>query len=188
MERNSWSVTWLGGAVVSETEQAVGQTRAWLRDFVVGRDMCPYAAGPLRSGRVRIAVSEGADGESALADLMREADRLCREDPSDLETTLLVLTKGFAGFERFWEASLFAQVMLKASGLEGVLQVVAFHPDFRFEGSAPDDPGNAVNRSPYPMWHLLREDSVARVLATDPSASEVPDRNRARLLADRGQG
>ena len=173
---------------MSEAEEPVGKTRAWLRDFVVGRDMCPYAAGPLRSGRVRIAVSEGADAEAALADLMREADRLCREDPSVLETTLLVLTRGFSGFDRFWEASLFAQVMIKASGLEGVLQVVAFHPEFRFEGADPHDPGNAVNRSPYPMWHLLREDSVARVLESDPSAYEVAERNRARLLLDPEEG
>jgi hypothetical protein len=171
----------VGGLVVKDAEEAVGQTRAWLRDFVVGRDMCPYASGPLRSGRVRIAVSEGADAEAALADLMREADRLNREPASRVETTLLVLTKGFPRFDAFWEASLFAQVMLKACDLEGILQVVAFHPDFRFEGAAASDPGNAVNRSPFPMWHLLREASVAQVLASDPEAAGIPERNRARL-------
>ena len=31
-------------------------------------------------------------------------------------------------------------------------------------GSAPDDPANLSNRSPWPTLHLLREDSIARAV------------------------
>ncbi|WP_286851514.1 DUF1415 family protein, partial [Hydrogenophaga sp. 70-12] len=51
--------------------------------------------------------------------------------------------------------------------LEGVIQVASFHPDYRFEGTEPEDITNATNRSPFPTLHLLREDSVARAVASE---------------------
>jgi hypothetical protein len=68
--------------------------------------------------------------------------------------------------------------------LEGVIQVASFHPAFQFEGSEPDDIGNATNRAPYPMLHLLREDSVARAVASHAGdADTIVQRNIATLQA-----
>ena len=49
-------------------------------------------------------------------------------------------------------------------GLEGEIQIASFHPQYQFAGTDPDDIGNATNRSPYPMLHLLREQSIARAV------------------------
>ena len=65
--------------------------------------------------------------------------------------------------------------------MEGTLQIASFHPAYQFEGSAPGDPANYSNRSPYPMLHLLREESVAKAVALHPDAEGIPERNIARL-------
>ncbi len=59
------------------------------------------------------------------------------------------------------------------AALAGVLQVASFHPGYRFEGTAPDDVANFTNRSPHPMLHLLREDSIARAVAALPDAAAI---------------
>ena len=56
-------------------------------------------------------------------------------------------------------------------GLEGVIQIASFHPQYQFAGTEPDDVENYTNRSPYPMLHLLREASVERAVAAFPDAS-----------------
>jgi len=58
-----------------------------------------------------------------------------------------------------------------------VLQVASFHPGYQFEGTAPEDVENLSNRSPYPMLHLLREDSIARAVAAYPDAAAIYQRN-----------
>ncbi|HSU80903.1 MAG TPA: DUF1415 domain-containing protein, partial [Thermoanaerobaculia bacterium] len=66
-------------------------------------------------------------------------------------------------------------------GLEGVLQVASFHPDYQFAGTEPDDVTNYTNRSPYPTLHLLREASVERAVASVSDASEIYERNMETL-------
>jgi len=157
------------------------QTRAWLRDVVVKLSLCPYAAEPLQRGRVRFAESTATDAGDAWRDLMLEAERLATAEASTLQTTLLILPNWHMDFTRFWEATQDAEDLLTDAELPVALQVVAFHPAFQFGDTDPDDPANGVNRSPYPMWHLLRADDVAEVVRTDPSVHDLPDRNRALL-------
>jgi uncharacterized protein len=55
--------------------------------------------------------------------------------------------------------------------------VASFHPEYRFEGTEPDAVENFTNRSPYPMLHLLREESITRVAADPAALREIPERN-----------
>ena len=66
---------------------------------------------------------------------------------------------------------------LAALDLEGIIQVASFHPDYRFAGTEADDISNYSNRSPYPMLHLLREDSVERAVAAHPDTDAIYQRN-----------
>eukprot|EP00591_Stephanopyxis_turris_P002220 CAMPEP_0195507292 /NCGR_PEP_ID=MMETSP0794_2-20130614/762_1 /TAXON_ID=515487 /ORGANISM="Stephanopyxis turris, Strain CCMP 815" /LENGTH=140 /DNA_ID=CAMNT_0040633925 /DNA_START=343 /DNA_END=766 /DNA_ORIENTATION=- len=45
--------------------------------------------------------------------------------------------------------------------LHGIIQVAPFHPRFEFEGSGADGVDNLTNRSPFPIFHLLREEEVS---------------------------
>ena len=71
-----------------------------------------------------------------------------------------------------------AEDLIEEEDYEGVYQVASFHPDYLFAGSDSEDPANYTNRSPYPMLHLLREESIEKALehySGDPD--EIPERN-----------
>jgi hypothetical protein len=70
-----------------------------------------------------------------------------------------------------------ADDLLTEMGLEGVLQIASFHPQFQFADAGPDDIGNATNQSPYPTLHLLREASIDRAVEAFPEAEAIYERN-----------
>jgi len=76
--------------------------------------------------------------------------------------------------------------MLVQMKLEGVYQVASFHPDYRFSGTEPDDVENFTNRSPYPMLHIIREESLERAIADYPDVEQIPTRN-IKLMNDLGR-
>ncbi|HPY41234.1 MAG TPA: DUF1415 family protein, partial [Thiolinea sp.] len=67
--------------------------------------------------------------------------------------------------------------LLYQEGLEGILQIASFHPQYQSSGTELDDAENYTNRSPYPMLHLLREDSLEKAIAQHPNVDAIPERN-----------
>ncbi|MCS7102020.1 MAG: DUF1415 domain-containing protein [Burkholderiaceae bacterium] len=151
-------------------EAVIAATRRWIERAVIGLNLCPFARGALP--RLRLAVSAATTTEALLADLVVELRRLAAAEPAQLETTLLIHPRVLQDFLDFNDFLDVAEAAVRALGLEGVIQIASFHPQYRFAGSAPEDIENFTNRAPYPILHLLREDSVARAVAAvdDPSA------------------
>lgn len=161
-----------------EIEEAV---RRWLASFVVGLSLCPFAARELENHRVRFAVSTAETEDHLLSDLDAELT-LLNSTPS-IETTLLIhpqVLQAFADFNQFLDL---VDRLLDVSGYEGIFQVASFHPHYQFAGTAEDDAENYSNRSPYPILHILREESVARAIASHPCTDDIPATNIARLNA-----
>jgi uncharacterized protein len=160
------------------------QTRRWLAEVVVGLDLCPFARVPWEGGKVAVVVAEVTDLEAMLTEVLMAATALLR---GPHETTLLVLPwAGLARFEDLLDAVDLAEALLDRSGHTDRVQLVGFHPDYRFADADPDDPANATNRSPHPMVHLLRRADVARAAATHPDVEGIPARNIA-LLRELGE-
>ena len=65
--------------------------------------------------------------------------------------------------------------------VEGLIQVASFHPDYQFADLDKDDVRNYTNRSPYPMFHLIRESSIEKAREQMDTES-IPDRNMDLLL------
>src|SRR5690606_13416144 len=84
-------------------------------------------------------------------------------------------------FFNYRQFLIWADRVLSRSGLKGIYQIASFHPDYRFSHSEHDTPGNYTNRSPYPMLHLLREDSLESAVAGYPDTNDIPKRNVALL-------
>lgn len=61
--------------------------------------------------------------------------------------------------------------------LNGIIQIASFHPKYQFAGSGTDDVENYTNRSPYPMFHLLREDSLEKAIENYQNPEEIPEIN-----------
>jgi len=140
-------------------------------------NLCPFAKAVHVKEQVRWVLSEATTPQALLEELLQELRLLAEADPQAVDTTLLIhpqVLQDFLDFNDFLGA---ADAALEELGLDGTLQIASFHPQFQFEGSAPDDMGNFSNRAPYPTLHLLREDSIERAVEAVPDAADIYQRN-----------
>jgi len=158
-------------------DDPIATTRRWLERAVIGLNLCPFAKAVVAKEQVRIVLSDATTPEALLAELGEELLRL-RDTPAEqVDTTLLIHPRVLGDFLDYNDFLDDADALVEALALDGVLQVASFHPDYQFAGSAPDDVENFTNRAPYPILHLLREDSVARAVAAFPDPDAIVERN-----------
>jgi hypothetical protein len=162
-------------------DDILAATRHWLARAVIGLNLCPFAKSVYVKEQVRYAISEATTLEDALADLETELRTLEAADPQQVDTTLVIYPRVFADFVDYNDALFFADRLVQQLRLDGVLQIASFHPEYRFEGSEADDIENYTNRAPYPILHLLREDSIARAVDAFPDASAIYEKNQETL-------
>ncbi|MGP8304827.1 DUF1415 domain-containing protein [Vibrio sp. YIC-376] len=159
------------------------QVDQWLNDVVIGLNLCPFAAKPQRNKQIKIFVSEASQEEALLEDILLQLIELSQSEPEKLETTLVVVPNML---DDFWDYNLFidwVEGLIKQQDWEGIFQVATFHPDYCFGGAEPEDDENLTNRSPYPIFHLIREESMEKVLKHYPAPESIPDTNIARVSA-----
>lgn len=153
----------------------VKSVERWLTSIVIELNLCPFAGREYRSDKVRFKESLATTQEALLQDLVVEMSLLTRRP--EIETTLLIhpgVLTDFAAFNQFLS---FAESVIDAMSLDGVYQIASFHPDYQFAGTAEDEPENFTNRSPFPILHILREDSLEQAIDSYPDTSEIPERN-----------
>lgn len=168
---------------MSTSEKIIDQTKKWITDVVVGCNFCPFAAREVKRGSIHYRVLHEAEISSvlaAVAQAMRELD----EDRT-IETTLLIIPQGLENFDQYLDLLAEAEDRLFAEGYEGIYQLASFHPEYLFAGATASDPANYTNRSPYPMLHLLREDSVSKAVDSHADIDAVPA-NNIRFANERG--
>lgn len=59
----------------------------------------------------------------------------------------------------------------------GEFQIATFHPHYQFADTHPDDAENLTNRAPFPILHLIREDSLSQAIKHYPDPENIPSRN-----------
>ena len=164
-----------------DPERIERDVRRWLERAVIGLNLCPFAKAVYAKSQVRIVVSD-ATTERALLEQLGEEMALLRDAPAEaIDTTLLVhpqVLQDFLDYNDFLDD---ADALVEAMELDGVLQVASFHPHYQFAGTEPDDAENLTNRAPYPILHLLREDSVDRAVAAYPEPDAIVERNIATM-------
>ena len=164
-----------------ETTDYAEITECWVRNLVVGLNLCPFAAEPLRRGRIRYAVCLESETEAIFRSLLQEMEAMLRLPEAEVETSLFIVPHGLATFEAYLALLESAEDALHEVGLEGVFQLASFHPDYCFAGEDQNDPANYTNRSPFPMFHLIREASLERALENYPNPATIPLRNVEKL-------
>ncbi|RKF45542.1 DUF1415 domain-containing protein [Paraburkholderia fungorum] len=162
-------------------DAVIAVTRHWLTKAVIGLNLCPFAKAVHVKEQIRYAVSDAVDMEGVLTDLETEIQALVAASPETVDTTLLVLPRALGDFLDYNDCLFFAERMIKQLRLEGIIQIASFHPHYQFEGSEPDDIENYTNRAPYPIFHLLREDSIERAVQAFPDAEAIYERNQDTL-------
>ena len=155
--------------------EIIESVQRWVESFVVDMNLCPYAKRELIKNRVRFVLTAVETEEELLIVLQAELELL--HGDSAIETTLLIHAKVLQVFDDYNQFLNHADKLLQQMGFEGVYQIASFHPHYQFGGTDPDDAENYTNRSPYPMLHIIREDSIARAIADSPNAEQIPVRN-----------
>jgi uncharacterized protein len=156
-------------------------TQMWLERIVIGLNLCPFAKAVHIKQQIRWVVSQATSAEQLAQDVQHELALLRDADPAHIDTTLLIHPLVLQDFIEYNDFLNQADALLDQMQLDGVVQIASFHPHYQFAGTVADDVTNHTNRSPYPMLHLLREDSVARAVAATPDAAQIYERNMATL-------
>ena len=156
-------------------------TKSWIEQFVIAYHLCPFASKPFREDRIRYVLLE-EENEDKLHDLMMEEVKILQSQPSEVvETTLIIHPNIGRTFDSYLDIFAALEKQLEMQKLEEFVQLASFHPDYQFAETDYDHPENFTNRSPYPMIHLLRVDSVEASIESYPDTMRIPTNNIARM-------
>ena len=155
----------------------VATTKNWINTFVIRHNLCPFAKKPYLQNTIRYEVYEGTDWEELGIILQNESLYLKNTPKSTVETTVLIIPNALDDFNDYLDFLAFANRLIFALNLDGVLQIASFHPDYQFYGTAKEDVTNKTNQAPFPLLHLLREESVAAAVAHYTEPASIPERN-----------
>ena len=159
-----------------DKEIFVAQTKKWILDVVVGCNFCPFALPEVKKNSIHYDVIVG-NKTVVLKALSAALQKMTAQ--VEIETMFLILPQNFDRFPDYLKLVSSAEGLLKKEGYEGIFQVATFHPAYVFAGAGLNDAANYTNRSPYPMLHILREESVSRAVDSIPGAHKIPERNIA---------
>ena len=142
---------------------------------VIGENLCPFANDVF--SRVAVVVESTSNVERVGLAFAEELTQLLEAGPVARPTTLLVLTQLGRLFDDYLDIAEYLNDCLGVLELSDEFQIATFHPDYQFAGSDTDDPANWTNRSPWPMFHILRTADVASAREAHPNIDSIPERN-----------
>lgn len=161
----------------ADDDQIIAATENWLEKAVIGLNLCPFAKAVHVKKQVRYVVSSATTPEALLEQLMEELQRLSDTDPEQVDTTLLIhpfVLTDFLDYNEFLDV---ADAAVEDMQLDGEIQVASFHPQYQFADTDINDIANYTNRAPYPILHLLREESIDRAVEAFPEAEQIFEKN-----------
>ena len=159
-----------------EDHPIIHNTMDWIQGIVIGLNFCPFAEKPLLQGKMNIVVIRGLDERNIMAQVLAE----CFTRQTSSGTSLMVCPdlypNDFTSFLGVY--NILQDGILVDNELTDDIQIAPFHPKFVFDGSGPNGVDNYTNRSPYPIFHILREVEVSHAVdALQGDASKVWQRN-----------
>jgi len=153
-------------------EEVRKKTMDWIQNVVIGLRLCPFAEKPVNISppgkkAFQILVVQGDDPNIIARTILQEMIRLTVSP----ESTSVVVTPDFhkTDFHLYLDyLALLEDMFLNDENSEESklinhqIQIAPFHPKFQFESSSDSsDVTNYTNKSPYPMFHILREEDVS---------------------------
>lgn len=165
--------------MILSDEFIIQHTQNWIRSFIIQFKICPFAKREVEQGSLRIQVSPAKKIKQALEEFMEEIHLLDKN--RGIETILLVFPALFSDFYDYLDFVDLAEALLLKQGYEGIYQLASFHPDYCFSDVDYDEVSNYTNRSPYPMLHLLREESIEKAIDFYGDTEKIPENNIATM-------
>jgi hypothetical protein len=160
-----------------DKQTVIDGTRRWISSMVIGLNLCPFAERVFKADKIRYVVTDAQEETTLLKDLADELEALAASPCSSVETTLLIHPYALGNFLDYNDFLGAGEGLVRDLGLEGTIQIAGFHPDYWFAETDADAVENYTNRSPYPMLHLLREESISDAQSDPRRLLEIPQRN-----------
>jgi uncharacterized protein len=161
-------------------ELIIEETQKWVEDFVIGYNICPFAAKVLNNIHYSIFENTNIDFENYFLQIL-----IVLDENTNIKTSLLIIPNNVDDFYTYLDLVELAESIITSHNYEGTYQVASFHPNYIFENSKEDDPANFTNRSPYPMLHLIREESISEAIETYGDTDQIP-KNNIKLMNEIG--
>lgn len=159
----------------------ISLTQQWVDSIIIGLQLCPFAKKPFNQHSIFYTVSNAETNEKRIDELINECHRL--DNDRKIETTLLIYKKGLNDFFDYSQFIEWANSVLKKNGWQGIYQIASFHPRYVFANTSPNDRENYTNRAPYPIIHLLREQTLEEAIKNFPNTDAIPEKNIATMNA-----
>lgn len=156
-------------------------TKIWLEEFVIGLNLCPFAAAPYKKNEIRF-IEVPFTREEDISEVVRaEIKSLIASGAGSATTTLLILQNGLSDFYDFNDYLEVVDEILENEEAVGVIQAASFHPEYLFGGEDPEAISHYTNRSPYPLIHLIREEDIDQARLRYPDIDDIPNKNIEKL-------
>ncbi|GHB63239.1 hypothetical protein GCM10008107_10420 [Psychrosphaera saromensis] len=160
-----------------QIEDAEAQTWQWLDKAVIGLNLCPFAKKPRANNQIKLVISQADNSNDLTNDLLAELDFLTNTPAEQTDTTVIVIPNFLTDFTDYLHVLDVADMLIDQMGYRGTFQLASFHPNYQFDGTEPNDAENLTNTAPFPMLHLIREDSMEKVLTKYPDPESIPVNN-----------
>jgi len=136
----------------------LNKTKCWIQNVVIDLNLCPFAGNSVSQSKLFTHVIRGDDKEDIISEILYHSV-LRKENPG----TTVIICPDFspADFAEYLDLLEIVEERFEKNELIGHVQIAPFHPLFQFHTAEIEDVGNWTNRSPYPIFHILREDEVS---------------------------
>ncbi|WP_375560134.1 DUF1415 family protein [Bernardetia sp. OM2101] len=172
-------------------------TKKWFEDWILKLNLCPFAHSVYAKKQIRFEIEESNSFEKCVQKAVSEIELLEENNNSEnqnyIDTTLLVFPNIFLNIDKaneneenqpfndFLDFVALLDLYLEQNSLEGKFQLVAFHPNYIFAGEDKSSKSHFTNRSPYPILHILREESVEKAIENFSQVESIPQKNIEKL-------
>jgi len=165
------------GAAPPGPDKVQSQTLGWIEEYVIGLNLCPFAKASLVSGDLQVIVCQDKTAQAVREMVNDAAEALAKKTKTGDRGTVVIAAPYVQELSEFGaHLGLAAEIEddFCWSGFDGEIQLATFHPCYQFEGTDEEDVTNWTNRSPWPLFHLLREEEVsAAVDAYDGETDQI---------------
>lgn len=158
---------------------AIQITQNWIKEVVIGLQLCPFAKQVFDDDLIRYCVSDAETELDLLVDLEVELKWLSNNQQT--RTAFIIHPNILIDFDSYNQFLYKAEELLMVRGLEDEFQIASFHPQYQFANTQVNSAENFTNRSPLPMLHLLRQSDVTQALEFYPDIDNVPQQNIERM-------
>ena len=162
---------------MADTNTTEIATKLWLDEVIIGQNFCPFAKPVRKKNGIRFKVSLADTDEDTLQEMVNELNVL--DSHNSVETTLVIFERHLKEFDHYLDVLFLLEEQLHALNYDGIYQIASFHPQYIFEGEPSNAVSHYTNRSPFPMFHIIRESSLTAALEQTSSPELIPQRNIA---------